>query len=448
MLDGYPPFGINQPTRTGGRFCRPGGNSDPDQWCLLRNRILGESDYPVIWKLNCLNSYTLNCEEQMKKTLLGTTALVTAGLLAGPALASDPLTVTVGGSVVTGFYFVDMDTVGLVQADDTKVAVVARNIDIVASGTLDNGLVAGAAIKLQAGDDDNGQNVVANNNDSINASEIYAFLEGGFGRFEIGGTDGAAFKMHYSSPWFVPGNGVDSPNIYNMQNGVVTFSSQTSTYSLLAEDDNKISYFTPRLAGFQLGASFTPDAGANDPIANGFGLSAQNSAVEEVFEIAANYAGELGGASVGVDVYYVTGEAAALVGTDDPEEIGVGASVGFGGFTLGGAYKTSEGIAAGTQGGAALSTSQIESDSWTVGLAYGTGPWTVGAAYFTSETENNTTLTNGENSFLQVGGGYSLGAGVDLGLDVQFIEDTLATAAAGTQSVDSTSAGVVLAISF
>lgn len=381
----------------------------------------------------------------MKKTLLGTTALVSAGLLAGPALASDPLTVTVGGSVVTGFYFVDMDTVAGVDADDTKVAVVARNIDITASGTLDNGLVAGAAIKLQAGDDDGG---LATDNDGVNVSEVYAFLEGGFGRVEIGGTDGAAFKMHYSSPWFVPGNGVDSPNIYNMQNGAVTFSSQTSTYSLLAEDDNKISYFTPRLAGFQLGASFTPDTATNDPIANGFGLSAQNSSVEEVFEIAANYAGEVAGASVGVDVYYVTGEAAAAAGTDDPEEIGVGASVGFGGFTLGGAYKTSEGIAAGTQGGAALSTSQIEADSWTVGLAYGTGPWTVGVAYFESETENNTTLTNGENSFLQVGGGYSLGAGVDIGLDVQFIEDTAAAAAAGGQAVDSTSAGVVLAISF
>mmetsp|Transcript_11971 Transcript_11971/g.14198 ORF Transcript_11971/g.14198 Transcript_11971/m.14198 type:complete len:101 (+) Transcript_11971:128-430(+) len=91
----------------------------------------------------------------MKKTLLGTTALVSAGLVAGPALASDPLTVTVSGSVVTGFYFVDMDTVGGIDADDTKVAVVARNVDIVASGTLDNGLVAGAALKVQLGDDDN-----------------------------------------------------------------------------------------------------------------------------------------------------------------------------------------------------------------------------------------------------------------------------------------------------
>lgn len=379
----------------------------------------------------------------MKKTLLGTTALVSAGLVAGPALASDPLTVTVSGSVVTGFYFVDMDTVAGVDADDTKVAVVARNVDIVASGTLDNGLVAGAALKVQLGDDDNPAAAA----DDATFSEAYAFLEGGFGRVELGATDGAAFKMHYTSPWFVPGNGVDSPNIYNMNNGGASFSSSTSTFSLIAEDSNKISYFTPRLAGFQLGASFTPDAGTNDPVANGFGLSATNSATEDVTEIALNYAGEFGGVSLGADVYYVTGESAAAAPTDDPEEMGVGASLGWGGFTLGGAYKQSENITPTTQGNTIAGvTLGAETDAWTVGLAYGAGPWTVGAAYFDSQSETAAGVNAGENSFIQVGGGYSLGAGVDVGLDIQFIEDKAAGAA--TQSVDSTSAGVVLAISF
>ncbi|MBL4864615.1 MAG: porin [Rhodobiaceae bacterium] len=379
----------------------------------------------------------------MKKTLLGTTALVSAGLIAGPALASDPLTVTVGGSIVTGFYFLDNDTVAGVDTDDTKVAVVARNIDITAEGTLDNGLVAGATAKLQL---DNDERATGTSNATF--SEVYAYLEGGFGRVEIGGTDGAAFKMHYSSPWFVPGNGVDSPNIYNMNNGGATFSSRTSTYSLLAEDDNKISYFTPRLAGFQLGVSFTPDVTVNDPIANGFGVSTTGVAaanVEEVFEIAANYAGAFGGASVGVDVFYVTGETNVL-GANDPEEIGVGASVGFGGFTLGGAYTQTENIAAATQATVTAGSNGLDSDSWTVGVAYGTGPWTVGVAYFESESETTGGVNAGENQFIQVGGGYSLGAGVDIGLDVQIIEDRVAGAAA--TSVDSTSAGVVLAISF
>lgn len=380
----------------------------------------------------------------MKKTLLGTTALVSAGLIAGPALASEPLTVTVSGSIVTGFYVVDSDAtvVGGVSTDydDTKVAIVARNIIINAEGTLDNGLVAGVTAKLQLGNDERAT-VPASD---ATFSEVYTYLEGGFGRLELGGTDGAAFKMHYSSPWFVPGNGVDSPNIYNIQNVAGSYSSGTSTYSLLAEDDNKISYFTPRLAGFQLGASYTPDAGNNDPVANGFGLSAQNSATEEVIEIAANYAGEFAGASVGIDIFYTTGSA-PLVGAGDPEEKGVGASVGFGGFTLGGAYTRTDNVVAGTQSTVTVASNGNETDSWTVGLAYGTGPWTVGVAYFDSQADNTAGVDIGSNDFIQIGGGYSLGAGVDLGLDIQLIDDR---AGAAATEISSTSAGVVLAISF
>ncbi len=379
----------------------------------------------------------------MKKTLLGTTALVSAGLIAGPALASDPLTVTVGGSIVTGFYFVDNDTIGATDFDDTKVAVVARNIDIVAEGTLDNGLVAGGALKLQLGNDEGGATPAAD----ATFSEAYAFLEGGFGRVELGATDGAAFKMHYSSPWFVPGNGVDSPNIYNISTnaaGTTQFSSRTSTYSLLAEDDNKISYFTPRLAGFQLGASYTPDVAGNDPIANGFGVSPDGANVQEVMEIAVNYAGEFGGASVGVDIFYVTGDT-SVVGADDPEERGIGASVGFGGFTVGGAYTVVDNVAAGTQATVNVASNGNETTAWTLGAAYGTGPWTVGVAYFESESENTGGADIGSNEFIQFGGGYALGAGVDIGLDIQIIEDK---ANAAATAIDSTSAGVVLAISF
>jgi outer membrane protein OmpU len=75
----------------------------------------------------------------MKKTLLGTSALVTASLLAGPAFASDPLTVTVSGGIVTGFYFVDADD--NFDSDDTKVAISARSLEVNGEGTLDNGLV-------------------------------------------------------------------------------------------------------------------------------------------------------------------------------------------------------------------------------------------------------------------------------------------------------------------
>ena len=372
----------------------------------------------------------------MKKTLLGTTALVSAGLVAGPALASDPLNVTVSGSVVTGVYFVDSDSNNV---QETKIPVVARDLTIEASGTLDNGLVAGAVAMLELGDDEG----AAGSPDDATFQEVYAYLEGGFGRTELGATDGAAFKMHYSSPWFVPGNGVDSPNIFNSRSP----SARTSTYALMTEDDNKISYFTPRIVGFQLGASYTPDTSLNNPASNGFGLNPENLAggaafagqINDVMEISLNYAGEFGGVALGLDGFYGAGVAQDAPNAD-PEEWGVGANLGLYGFTLGGAWYENEDITLGTQN---VAQSGDSTEVWTAGISYGTGPWTIGTAYL--EGEGTRTGLSTETSFWQVGGGYALGAGVDLGLDIQFIEDD--NGAAGG-AVDTTSGGVVLAISF
>lgn len=369
----------------------------------------------------------------MKKTLLGTTALVAVGLLAGPALASDPLKVTVGGNVVTGFYVVDSDDVGGVSAQDTKVAVVARNIDIIAEGTLDNGLTAGVDAKLMLGSDFANANAAANANGFATFRQLFAYLEGGFGRFEIGGTDGAAYKMHYTSPWFVPGNGVDSPNIYN---SVFSPFVRSSTFSLMATDANKVSYFTPRLAGFQLGGSYTPEVSARNVKANGLGLVPSGAFTEEVYEVALNYAGTIGGLDLGADGFYTAGSS-ALANTD-PEEYGAGLNIGIWGFTLGGGYYASNDFTS-VLGPVAGGGDEV----WTVGLSYATGPWTVGAAYLKGE-DNSDVSVDRENTTWQVGGGYNLGSGVDVGIEYQFINNK----APAVVDYDSQSLGLVLAVGF
>lgn len=369
----------------------------------------------------------------MKKTLLGTTALVAVGLLAGPALASDPLKVTIGGNVVTGFYVIDADDVGPVSYQDTKVAVVARNIDIKAEGTLDNGLVAGVDAKLMLGSDWN-----ATNNGDATFRQLFAYLEGGFGRFEMGGTDGAAYKMHYTSPWFVPGNGVDSPNILNNPLLGTTPFLRQSTFSLLATDSNKVSYFTPRLAGFQLGLSFSPEVSQHNPYPNGL-VVLPDTGVTNAFEAALNYAGTFGGVDLGLDGFYTTADAGALFPNSDPQEYGFGANIGYAGFTLGGAYYKSKDVLSSftVTPGAADNEQRV----WTAGLKYATGPWTVGVAYLNADAD--VIGFNPSSDSWQVGGGYNLGSGVDIGLDLQ--KSKIDTAAG---SYDAQSAGIVLAIAF
>jgi predicted porin len=374
----------------------------------------------------------------MKKTLLGTTALVSAGLIAGPALASDPLTVTVGGTVTAGVYAIDADDLGGASFQDTAVKLVARNIDIKAEGTLDNGMVAGVLATLSLGDDWNSH---FNNNDAT-FRELFAYLEGGFGRFEIGGTDGSAFKMHYTSPWFVPGNGVDSPNILNSfsATSVTTgYGFRHSTFSLMAADANKVTYFTPRFAGFQLGLSYTPDVTYNGPNPNGLGLVTSNTSIEDVVEVALNYAGSFGSVDLGVDGFYVSGDSPTGTAAD-PEELGFGVNIGFAGFTLGGAWYQSEDLLLTSV--PVPSTAGLEEEVWTVGLSYGTGPWTVGVAYL--EDEISFPGASSDITTWQAGGGYNLGSGVDVGLDLQMSEIT----GFGGGSWESQSAGLVLSVSF
>lgn len=397
----------------------------------------------------------------MKKTLLGTTALVTAGLIAGPALASDPLKVTVGGTVTAGFYVIDADDIGGQSFDDTDVKLVARNIDINAEGTLDNGMVAGVLATLSLGDDWNNN---FNNNDAT-FRELFAYLEGGFGRFEIGGTDGAAFKMHYTSPWFVPGNGVDSPNILNaalsaatlattVTIGAVTFpvtitgGFRHSTFSLMAADANKVTYFTPRFAGFQLGLSYTPETSYNGPNPNGRALNPSNSSIEDVVEVALNYAGSFGGLDLGVSGFYVSGDAPSPLASD-PEEWGLGLNLGFGGFTLGGAWYQSEDLGLFGVSAPLPSTAGFEEEVWTVGLSYATGPWTVGVAYLEDELSAAGGGTAKAKTW-QTGGGYNLGSGVDIGLDLQMTDvDASGAAFFGPGAEwDSVSGGLVLSVSF
>ena len=391
----------------------------------------------------------------MKKILLGTTALVAIGLVAGPAFASDPLKVTVGGNVVTGFYVIDADNGQFGSSyQDTKVAVVARNIDITAEGTLDNGMVAGVTAKLMLGSDFSNSTGTANNNGFATFRQLYTYLEGGFGRFELGGTDGAAYKMHYTSPWFVPGNGVDSPNIYNGVSALTgTAEVRQSTFSLMATDANKVSYFTPRLAGFQLGVSYTPDTsnGFSNVKANGLGLISKNTGIQQVFEVAANYAGTFSGVDMGVDGFYTTGDAPGVGGfgstSGSPEEYGFGANLGYAGFTLGGAWYQSNDLD--YKRGVSAARNGYGAQVWTVGLSYATGPWTVGAAYLDAQDDSNTLAgRDGRKSkTIQVGGGYNLGSGVDVGLDVSFASNKHNNTWSSSK-YESNSAGLVLAVAF
>src|SRR5690606_38007085 len=115
----------------------------------------------------------------MKHVLLGSTALVAAGLLAGTASAAEP--VSLG---IQGFYQAAIGGVIDQDNDDGESGAQTRGHSIETNGeirfhgetTLDNGLTVGARIEMEA----------FNSADQID--QAYAFISGGFGEVRLGDT--------------------------------------------------------------------------------------------------------------------------------------------------------------------------------------------------------------------------------------------------------------------
>ncbi len=331
----------------------------------------------------------------MKKALLGTTALIAGGLMAGSVMAADlepaPLPapvdegweVVVGGFANTGVYYNKSNIVGL--ADDMFVFWDSE-IHFTASTTLANGIRIAVRVELEG----------FQSGDQID--EHFMSISGNFGRFEIGANDSAVNAMTIGAPGYG----------YNGLNGS-TFDAQlgqnaaAGDYNSWTGDSNKVTYYTPRISGFQAGVSFTP----NNNVAGGTGLAARrpNANQKHIFSAAANYNNTFNDVSVAFGAGVESGKSASNAATGGKRtEWNVGARIGMAGFTIGGNYsrmkRTPTAIAA------------VKGRVWMVGASYGTGPWTVGAGYLASKLTGN-------NKFQRFGGGatYALGTGVSLTAD-------------------------------
>ncbi|SLN20367.1 porin [Oceanibacterium hippocampi] len=351
----------------------------------------------------------------MKKILYGTTALVAVGAFAATgAQAAEPIQVTVGGYFQAAFVFVDYD-----NDDGRRSRTLQREAELIFGGstTLDNGLQVGVQVQLEA-------ETCA---DQIDESFIY--LAGNWGRLNIGSENSAAYLMHVASAppshWAF---GLNSPNISLTGNFP-----HTSPVSLTS-DAEKVTYFTPRFAGFQLGASYAPDACEEGGCGGTFSGSefddGSDGSVGDVIEIGVNYTGKWNEIEFAASGSYGTADDEST--GDGPEEWSAGVRVGYAGFTIGAGYREFDSVIG------------DETTDWNVGVRYATGPWGVGIQYAAIEIDPN----NGNRSDVQaveVGGSYDLGPGVVLFGGVQYWEGDYdsASARAGTIADDETWVGFI-----
>ncbi len=344
----------------------------------------------------------------MKKILLGSTALA-ATLVSGAAMAESPIELHLGGYFQAYGIYQDTDQTNLQSTYITQ----RGRIFVKGSTTLDNGITVGVYTAIKAGE--NG------NLDKANGliKKAYGFFEGSFGRIEIGDADGAATQMGYTSPDPAPASGVNSANFYAnppAANIAGALGSTPTTYQNWDAQNTKIVYFTPRMSGFQFGASYTPSSCFTGPTSGGtscpsLGQAPSDNTADkqsEVYQFGANYTNTFGGIDTAVSATYVTAtnELATSSLTKDRESYSFGANLGYQDWSLGGSYlHDNKGLVSN------------ETDAWDLGVKYTMGAFSVGVQHI----ESTTALYSREDNVqaTMIGAGYKIGPGVNLGLGVQ-----------------------------
>ena len=371
----------------------------------------------------------------MKKVLLASSALALVGSFASPAAAAE-WNMRVGGYMTQAVGFADMDNdfsvdsvtgdpVAGGNADYDGVDVYSdTEIHFVPSITLDNGIQFGANIQLEG------------NTSGDQIDESYMFIKGSFGEVLIGSENSAGYKMRYGPP---------NPGIVGINSGTMSawipfstggdqlFRGTLGTTALEVSTNNdsqRITYFTPRFSGFQLGASY-----ARDGEQDSSGAVDTNEELHDIIDIGANYVNTFGDASVAFSGRWGTADDNSGANSS---VWGLGLRVGFGGFTLGGEYAE--------QNGAGL----LNGEAWGIGAAYETGPWGISIEYFNGENVDDDHGGGNDEKLEQflVQVAYSVGQGVTLGVFGAYVDFDDADGGISEDDIDGFVIGTAVGLSF
>ena len=302
----------------------------------------------------------------MRKALLATTALAFAGALAaGPAAADkmpEKIKVGISGymSHWVGATSIEEGTYG----DQLREGAVdiRSNSEVHFSGKVkaDNGLTFGVRFEFEG------------NEGPTTMDESFATVEGDFGKLTIGAEDSAHSTMHVS----VKNAGLDLGEVR------MFFPENEAYYTADWQADNKrIIYQTPRLNGFQFGASYGP--GPNEaPGHQSDGDLLNNDA--DTWSVAVNTSHEFAGGTVQLSVGHINLNS-------EQSATNFGARISMSGLTAGVAH---------------LSDDNGDQEMTAAGLMYTDGPLSVSANLGVNDK------AAGEVSIGMLSAGYTLAPGV------------------------------------
>ena len=337
----------------------------------------------------------------MRTILLGTTALVAAGLAAGPGWAADPVALNLGGYYRTavGAILDDDDDAGEggVNAHDYFHE---QDVEVHFTGktTLDNGLTVGVNVQLE-GQTQGGDQI----------DETWAYVSGSWGELRIGDEDNVAYNFAYIAP-YVGLFGPTTPWFQFSNAGLAAGNALGSATNFEAfdfyNDMTQLYYTTPVFSGFQLGVSYAPDQSqdtrSNPGGAFGAGPLVGNSS-EDIWSVAAGYSREFETWTLGLSAGYLTSSDEGGAGTD-ADTWGGAAVFGFGEWKFGGGYQKLD-----------ADNFVFEYELWDIGLTWRRAAWGVGLGFSQTNTEAGVAGAEEDtNDVWVLGVSYSMGPGVTL----------------------------------
>ena len=324
----------------------------------------------------------------MKKILVASSALV-AVAFAGQAQASEKISLSVGGYMEQWIGVADQD-----RGESRNAFQSDTEVHFSGSTTLDNGIEVGAKIELE-GEGGNAGTMV---------DEQYLFVNGGFGQVKLGAEDGAAADMGITGPSVGP-VGVNDGDLPNW----VAINAFPDTVPA-GGDSKRLTYYTPVMGGFRAGLSYADD----DSSENSDTVTTGDNRVSGGLEF--NH--DFDGVSLGV----------SLVGEHmgEGEWYGLGATVGFGNFTVGGSVSETDG-----EFGQGQSATQVsDTTDFEIGVAYAMDAASVSLSYGYGENESTAAgstdaATSGvdEINTVDLGLAYTLGASVTWKSSIFWFDD-------------------------
>ncbi len=173
-----------------------------------------------------------------------------------------------------------------------------------------------------------------------------------------------------------------------------------------SSDSTKIAYITPRFAGFQAGVAFSPDRNDDgryrDPDGNG--------SEENFWEFGANYDQKFGEVRLNLSAVASLADNENTL-RNDTRSWGVGALVGFAGFSIGAGYSHNN------DRGFARTVTNGDTKGWDVGVGYSMGAWDFGIGYLRSEAGNVNSTGEHVLQVASAGVTYDMGSGLSVYLE-------------------------------